>query len=364
MSEVKLTYSESIFQKRWKKFKTLKRAYISLHILIWSYLLSFVAPLFINNKPLIIKYEDAIYFPAFADLGYPYTKLFARGYTGKMFGIDDYGEPNFRKLSHHFSQEGNPNWSIMPLYKYHPNENLLSELNSEPPTAPDSKHWFGTDNRGRDILARVIYGYNISMSFAIFVTIFGYIIGIIIGAIQGYFGGRFDLYFQRFIEIFSSLPFLYTIMIVSVIMTPNFYILAIINIILAGWIGISYFIRSEFYREKAKDYVAAAVAMGASRRRIMFKHILPNSITPIITFAPFAIVGGISALVSLDYLGFGLPAPTPSWGELAKQGVEELRYWWLIVTSINAMFLTLLMISFIGEGVREAFDPKIYSRLR
>ncbi|MBN1980539.1 MAG: ABC transporter permease subunit [Chitinivibrionales bacterium] len=361
----KKALSDSLLKKRWKKFRTLKRSYFSLLFLIVLYILSFLSPLLINNKALVVYYHKKIHFPAFGDLGYPYFSLFTTFYSAEYFGMEGESEAHYRVLHKKFREEKIPGqWLIMPPYQYHPNEHLLNEITGKPPTRPDRVHWLGTDNRGRDVFARLMYGFNISMTFAIIVTLFGYFIGVIIGGVQGFFGGRFDIYFQRFIEVFASLPFLYIIMIAVSLVQPSFMLLTVLMIVLSSWIGISYYIRSEFYREKAKDYIAAAISMGASTPRVMFKHILPNSLTPIITLAPFSIISGIYALVGLDYLGFGLAPPTPSWGELAQQGVEEIRYWWLIVAPIISLFITLLTVSFIGEGVREAFDPKIYSRLR
>ena len=192
---------------------------------------------------------------------------------------------------------------------------------------------------------------------------FTYVIGISIGALLGYFGGTFDILVQRLVEIWSAMPFLYTVMIFASVMIPNFWMLVFI-LVLFRWMGMTYFIRAEFLREKAKDYVAAARAIGCTDGTIIFKHILPNALTPVISFAPFAIVAGIGSLVSLDFLGFGLPAPTPSWGELLGQGLASLNKPWLILSPTMAMFITLLLVSFIGEAIREAFDPKQYSRLR
>ena len=233
-----------------------------------------------------------------------------------------------------------------------------------PPTKPGGNHIFGTDNRGRDVFARLIYGFQISITFALIVTFFAYSLGILIGGTMGYFGGKVDLFGVRIIEIFMAIPFLFLMMIIASLMRPNVVVLALILVFLTGWIGISFFIRGEFYREKAKDYVSAAISMGQSNIKIMFKHILPNALTPIITYAPFAIIGYISTLVILDFLGFGLQPPTPSWGELISQARENLSAWHLIVTPLSAMAITLFLITFIGEAVREAFDPKTYSRLR
>jgi microcin C transport system permease protein len=222
----------------------------------------------------------------------------------------------------------------------------------------------GTDNRGRDIFARLAYGFRISMNFALLVTAFSYVIGIATGAILGYYGGRIDMYGQRLIEIWNAVPFLYTVIILSSIIIPNFRMLAYLLTAFA-WMGITFYIRGEFLREKAKDYVAAARAIGERDTTIMFRYILPNALTPVISFAPFAIVGEISSLAALDFLGFGLPAPTPSWGELLDQGREYMgSHWHLAVFPFLAIFLTLQLTVFIGEAVREAFDPKVFSRLR
>jgi len=225
------------------------------------------------------------------------------------------------------------------------------------------KHILGTDTSCRDVLSRVAYGFNVSISFALAVTFFAFLIGIIIGAMQGFFGGIVDITLHRFIEIWSTLPVFYIIIIVSSLLVPNFFLLCLI-MTLFSWVGITFYVRGEFYREKSKDYVSAAVAMGAPNRKLIFKHILPNSLTPIISFAPFIIVGNIASLVSLDFLGFGLPPPTPSWGQLMEQGMTNIEYWWLVAFPLAIQFLTLMGIVFIGEAVREAFDPKVYSRLR
>lgn len=225
------------------------------------------------------------------------------------------------------------------------------------------QHLLGTDDRGRDVFARMVYGFRTSLSFALVVTFFCYLIGIIVGALLGYYGGKFDIIMQRFVEIWSAMPFLFTVMIFAAIMIPNFWMLVGILVIFS-WMGMTYYIRAEFLREKSKDYVAAARAIGCTDGAIIFRHILPNALTPIISFAPFAVVANIGSLVSLDFLGFGLPAPTPSWGELLGQGLGNLTKPWLILSPTLAMFLTLLLVSFIGEAIREAFDPKQYSRLR
>ena len=228
---------------------------------------------------------------------------------------------------------------------------------------PSLRHWLGTDNTGRDVFARLCYAFNISISFALILTVITYILGILIGGSMGYFGGKFDLFFQRLIEIWSSLPMLFVIIIFVSILRPTFFLLIGIYT-MVNWIGMTYYMRAEFYREKAKDYVAAALSMGQTDLKVMFLHIFPNSLVPVITYFPFSIVAGISALVGLDYLGFGLAPPTPSWGQMLDVGLQNITKWWMVFAPVSAQFLTLLSVVFIGEGVREAFDPKVYSRLR
>jgi microcin C transport system permease protein len=288
--------------------------------------------------------------------------------------MEAFGEPDYRQLRRTLAEDGVDGWVLMPPYPYSATESML-DLPGSPPHAPSREHILGTDDRGRDIFTRLAYGFNVSLTFALLVLLLSYVFGVLVGALLGYFGGKLDILGQRVIEIWSSLPFLYTIIIISSIIVPQYspgrnllaqqsFWLLIFILTLFDWMGITYYVRGEFYREKAKDYVAAAIAMGVSERAIMFRHILPNSLTPVVSFAPFAIVANITALVALDFLGFGLPAPTPSWGELIGQGVNHLGDWWLIVFPIAALFLTLLLIVFIGEAVRDAFDPKEYSRLR
>jgi microcin C transport system permease protein len=353
---------ESIFTRRVRKFRRIKRGYRSFLIILIAYVMSFLLPVLANNVALVVKYDGAYYFPML------------RFYRASEFGQQAIGEPDYRALRDEFARQDAGNWVLMPLYPYSPNESLLDQPGS-PPHAPSREHLFGTDDRGRDVLVRLAYGFNISVTFAVLVMLIAYSVGITVGALIGYFAGRLDLLGQRVIEIWSSLPFLYTIIIVSSIVVPvyvpgrmqvlqpSFWLLiAILSAF--EWMGITYYIRGEFYREKAKDYVGAAIVTGVSELAIMFRHILPNSLTPVVSFAPFTIVANVSALVALDFLGFGLPAPTPSWGELIGQGMENLTKWWLVFFPLGTLFTTLLLVVFIGEAVREAFDPKEYSRLR
>ena len=349
--EKNLQLNQSILKRRWEKFKTLKRGYYSLIILLITYGISFFLPLLINNRALIVKYNGDYYFPAFS--GYV---------SGETFNQDVPGEARYRKLKNEFRENGNGNWVLLPPYPYSPFEDITFEGNKmyQPPS---SLHWMGTDNTGRDVFARLCYAFNISISFALLLTIINYIIGILIGGAMGYFGGKFDLIFQRLVEIWSNLSMLFVIIILSSIIKPSFYLLIGIYTLI-NWISMTYLMRAEFYREKSKAYVAAALSMGQSEFKVMFKHILPNSLVPIITYFPFSVVAGISALVGLDFLGFGLAPPTPSWGQMLDVGLQNIRKWWMVFAPVSAQFLTLLSIVFIGEGVREAFDPKVYSRLR
>jgi microcin C transport system permease protein len=354
--------SESIFRKRIRKFRRLKRGYYSFALIVAAYIVSLTLPILINDKALVVRYDGRTYFPI------------VTFYSASTFGLNAIGEPNYRQLREEFERQNAGNWVLMPPYPYSPTEALL-ELPGFPPHPPKWPHIFGTDDRGRDVFARLAYGFNVSVTFAVFVLLISETFGVFVGALLGYFGGKLDILGQRLIEIWSSLPFLYTIIIVSSIVVPvympgrnliaqpSFWLLIVILSIF-GWVGITYYIRGEFYREKAKDYVAAAIATGVSEPAIIFRHILPNALTPLVSFAPFIVVANISTLVALDFLGFGLPAPTPSWGELIGQGTENLTKWWLIFFPLGAMFVTLLLVVFIGEAVREAFDPKEFSPLQ
>ncbi|MDG2305371.1 MAG: ABC transporter permease subunit [Candidatus Binatia bacterium] len=350
--------SVSVFRRRWQKFRTLRRGWYSFVVLLTCYVTTFFLFLLVNNQAIAVHYDGETYFPAFA------AAFEGKVYQAKDFGQRAIGETKYRRLAKEFSEDAaSGNWVVMPPYPYSPIESLLRDLPGNPPHAPSLEHWCGTDDRGRDVFARLTYGFRISISFALGVTLLSYLVGMTVGACFGYFGGRVDILGQRFVEIWAALPFLYTIIIISSIIRPNVWLL-IALLSAFGWISISFYMRGEFYREKAKDYVAAAIAQGESNFSILFRHILPNSLTPIISFAPFAIVGSISSLVSLDFLGFGLPPPTPSWGELVGQGLANIQKWHLVLFPLGALFGTLLMVVFIGEAVREAFDPKVYSRLR
>jgi microcin C transport system permease protein len=354
--------SESLLRRRLRKFRRLRRGYYAFLLVLAAYAASFLLPLLANNIALVVKYEGRYHFP-------PLTF-----YRASDFGQAAFGEPDYRALRDTFRAEGRSHWVLMPPYPFGPNESLL-DLPGSPPHAPSQAHPFGTDDRGRDVLVRLAYGFNVSLTFAMLVALVGYTVGVTVGGLLGYMGGTLDLLGQRAIEVWSSLPFLYTIIIVSSIVVPvyvpgrmqvaqpSFWLLIVI-LAAFDWMGMTYYVRGEFYREKAKDYVGAAIVTGVSEAGVMFRHILPNALTPVISFAPFTIVANIGALVALDFLGFGLPAPTPSWGELIGQGMNNLTKPWLVFFPLGVLFITLLLVVFIGEAVREAFDPKEFSRLR
>jgi microcin C transport system permease protein len=353
--------SLSVMERRIRKFKSMKRGYYAFLLLLALYILSFFLPLLVNNQALVVHYNGSYYFPAFSDLiGTPY-------YPGTMFGQEGVASnTDFRKLDEQFEKEGGDNWALMPLYTWEPLENDFESTESHP-QPPSERHLFGTDDTGRDVFARMCYGFNVSISFSLILTISVFILGTFVGGVMGYYGGKFDLFSQRVIEIWQVVPALFVIIIISSILQPGFFTLVGLLVVF-GWMSMTYYIRGEFYREKAKDYVAAAISLGAKDSEIIFKHILPNSLTPLIASFPFAIIGGISSLVSLDFLGFGLPPPTPSWGQMVSVGLANFsgnfQNWWLVLTPLGAMFLTLMMVTFIGEAIREAFDPKVFSRLR
>ena len=336
----------SIFRKRVRKFKTLKRGYYSFVVLTVVYALSFLLPLFVGKRPVILHYKGETYFPAF----FSFNPGSAFGQTDPETGNPLTGEADYRKLSETLA-DSDDGWMVMPLYTWDPYENDYNAVLD----GPSSEHLLGTDDIGRDVFARMCYGFRISLSFALILVFFEYLIGTAIGSAMGYFGGRLDLYGLRLVEIWSNIPFLYTVIIVSSIVQPSFLLL-ILLISLFDWVGVTYYMRGEFYREKAKDYVAAAIALGVPSNKIIFKHILPNALTPLIARLPFSIIAGIFSLVSLDYLA--------SWGQMVGVGLQNVDSWWLVVVPISAMFITLLLITFIGEAIREAFDPRVYSRLQ
>ena len=336
--------------KQFKRFRSIKRGYYSFILMGLAILLSLGAELLVNNRALVVHFEGQYYFPTYS-----------RMIPGTVFGLDYAYETNYRELQKLFKEENHGHWVLLPPVPFNAFENDLRE-DSYPPFPPswEQKHYLGTDTVGRDLVARLVYGFRIAIIFSLLLLAANYIIGVSIGSAMGYWGGLFDLIFQRVIEIWSNVPFLYVIIIVSSIVVPNFMTLILIMAFF-GWIGITWTIRTVTYKERAREYVLAARTLGAGSLRIIFRHIIPNTIAIIVTFVPFSISGGIVALTSLDYLGFGLPPPTPSWGELLSQGWANLDAWWIVSSVIVAMTLTLIAVTFIGEAIREAFDPKMHT---
>lgn len=336
--------------KKLRRFKSIKRGYYSFIIFIAMICISLSAEALIHKRALIVCYQDRYFFPTYGDM-----------IPGTVFGLDYDYETNYRQLQNSFKTQEKGNWILMPPVPYDAYENDLRE-DEYPPFPPSFKdrHYLGTDTVGRDILARLVYGFRIAIFFSLALLVTNYVIGVSIGSAMGFFGGKFDLFFQRIIEIWSNIPFLYVIIIISSIIVPDFFMLILIMAFF-DWVGMTGIMRTVTYKEKAREYVLAAKTLGASDGRIIFKHIIPNTVAVIVTFAPFSVSGGIVALTSLDYLGFGLPPPTPSWGELLQQGWANMNAWWIVASVISAMVITLIIVTFIGEAVREAFDPKLHT---
>lgn len=336
--------------KQWKRFRSIKRGYWSAIVLFTLVALSMVAELLVNSRALIVSYEGNWHFPTYG-----------RIIPGETFGLDYDYETNYRELQQKFKEEASGNWVLMPLVPFNPFENDL-RTDTFPPYPPslETQHYLGTDSTGRDIAARLVYGFRIAMGFAAVLLVCSYAAGILVGCAMGYWGGVFDLLFQRLIEIWNTIPFLYVIMIVASVVIPTFWTLVTVMVIF-GWTTMTWNMRTSTYKEKAREYVNAARALGANNSRVIGIHILPNTISVIVTFIPFSIASGIASLTALDYLGFGLPPPTPSWGELLSQGTENLESVWIVSSVGIAIVAVLLMVTYIGEAIREAFDPKKFT---
>jgi microcin C transport system permease protein len=347
--------------KKLKRFREIKRGYYSFLFLAGLMLISLFGELLINNRALMISYQGEWYFPT-------YTAF----HPGADFGLDYSYETNYRELQRKFRAEDSGNWVILPPIPYSPYENHAPGAAVFKTTAPSAeyKHYLGTDTTSRDILARLFYGTRIAIFFALAFMAAVYLIGITIGCAMGYFGGIFDLLFQRLIEIWSNIPFLYMVIIAFSVIPSTFSIPTRIGILLAvlvlfSWTSMTYFMRTETYKEKARDYTASAQIIGASNTRIIFRHILPNVIPTLVTFMPFTVVGAITSITALDFLGFGLPPPTPSLGELLKQGTANLRTApWIVTSAFGTLVILLTLVTFIGEAVRESFDPKKFTVYR
>lgn len=332
-------FKNELALKRYRRFKSVKRAVWSSWILAIFLLLSVSAEIWSNNKPVIMKYDGKIYFPVFKD------------YYPTEFGQDGF-ITNYRAID--FTQ--GERWAVWTIVKWNPYES--NESLSTYPAPPTSANWLGTDDRGRDLTARIIYGFRYSMAFAVLVWLFAYIVGTVLGAAMGYWGGRIDMVGQRLVEVFDSLPYLLMLLTLIAFLGANLWILVAINVFL-GWMRISLFVRAEFLKLRKREFVEAARAQGVGTRRILFRHILPNGLGPLVTFSPAEIAANIYTLAILDYLGMGLPPPTPSWGELLQQAQDYFTIaWWLALFPSLAMIITMTALTFVGEGVREAYDPR------
>jgi microcin C transport system permease protein len=331
-------------RRAWQRFRRNRLGFYSLVIFATMVVLSLFAEVLSNDKPLIVRYEGQWYFPIARD--YPETD-----FGGDFHTPADYLDPFVRER---ITTDGN--WAIFPLNHYGPR--TLNYFASQPnPSAPSRENLFGTDDRGRDLLAQLIYGFRVSALFGLALTVIGVAVGVLTGAVQGYFGGKTDLAFQRFIEIWGSMPELYLLIIFSAVFAPSVALLLIL-LSLFGWMGLSDYVRAEFLRNRQMDYVRAARALGVGNSRIMWRHILPNSMTPVVTFLPFRMSAAILALTSLDFLGLGVPPGTPSLGELLSQGKANIDAWWISISTFSVLVLTLLLLTFMGDALRDALDPR------
>ncbi|MBA3013992.1 MAG: ABC transporter permease [Desulfobulbaceae bacterium] len=335
---------DSIGRRRWRRFCTNRRGLVSLIIFTMIFFVTLMAEVVSNDKPFLVIYQDSLYFPVL------------KSYPETIFGGDFDTEADYRDpfILTRLTTQGNH--AFFPINP-HSFDSINLGLDQPVPSPPSSANLLGTDDRGRDVLARLIYGFRLSILFALTLTAIGTGIGIITGAVQGYFGGKIDLLTQRFIEIWGSMPELYLLIIFSSIFKPSALLLLIL-LSLFGWIGLSDYVRAEFLKGRNLDYVLAAKALGVGNVTIMFRHLLPNGMTPVITFLPFRMSGAIIALTSLDFLGLGVPPPAPSLGELLAQGKNNIEAWWLSICSFAVLVGTLMLLIFIGEALREAFDPR------
>ncbi len=333
-----------------RRFRHLRRGWWSFLALTALTVLALVGELVVNNRALVVRYQGQWHFPTYG------AQL-----TGNAFGLGYDYEPDYRELQRQFRTAGSGDFVLLPPVPYSPNE--IDVPAGAKPTRPpgwESRHYLGTDTIGRDILARLFYGFRVALVVSLSFLTGTYLLGIALGCAMGWFGGWFDLAMQRIIEAWSNLPFLLIVMIISAALRPTQPVLITVFIAFS-WMAMTYYMRTGVYREKAREYVAAAEVLGASPARIIFRHILPNLLSTLITFVPFTIAGAIELLTALDFLGFGIPPPTPSWGELLRQGTQNLNAPWIVTSAFGALVLVLLLVSFVGEAIREAFDPKKFT---
>ncbi len=332
-----------IQRRRLTNFRRNRRGYWSLWLFLILFGLSLVAELIANDNPIVLSYQGELYFPLVQSIP-------EETFGGFLPSEADYRDPFIRE---EITSNG---WMFWPPVRFS-YDTINYGLEVPSPAPPSTENWLGTDDQARDVLARVIYGFRISVLFGLILTVLSCIVGVSVGAIQGFYGGKVDLIGQRFIEIWSGLPVLYLLIILSGILQPNFWWLLGI-MLLFSWMGLVDVVRAEFLRARNFEYVKAARALGLSNRKIMFRHILPNAMVATLTFLPFILTGAITGLTSLDFLGFGLPSGSPSLGELIAQGKDNLHAPWLGISAFVSLAVMLTLLVFVGEAVRDAFDPR------
>jgi microcin C transport system permease protein len=344
VAPLKLAPSVSPWRRVWLRFKQNRRGYWSLIIFSILFGLSLMAEVISNDKPLVVKYNGEFLFPLVQN--YPETR-----FGGDFETPADYLDPFIQEQ---FERDGN--WAIYPINRYR--FDTLNYFATEPnPAPPSAQNWLGTDDRGRDVVARLLYGFRVSVLFGIALTITGVFLGLVTGAIQGYFAGKTDLLFQRFMEIWGSMPELYLLIIFASIFEPSISLLLIL-LSLFGWMGLSDYVRADFLRNRNLEYVQAGRALGLSSGQIIWRHVLPNSLTPVVTFLPFRMSAAILALTSLDFLGLGVPQSTASLGELLAQGKNNLDAWWIALSTFFVLTTMLLLLTNVGDSVRNALDVR------
>lgn len=330
--------------RRWHRFRKNRRGYWSLWLFLGLFIMSLLAEVLSNDKPFLIIYHGKPYFPLL--VSYPETT-----FGGDFDTETDYIDPYFREL---MQQQGGRVFFPPNRHSY---DSINLAIDMPVPSPPSRDNLLGTDDRGRDVLARLLYGFRLSVLFGLALTCVGTVFGILTGAVQGYFGGRIDLFFQRFTEIWGAMPELYLLIIFSSIFQPSVLLLLML-LSLFSWMGLSDYVRAEFLKGRNMEYVKAARALGVGSVTIMYRHLLPNGMTPVVTFLPFRVSSAILALTSLDFLGLGVPPSTPSLGELLAQGKANIDAWWLSLSAFTVLVGTLVLLIFIGEALREAFDPR------
>jgi microcin C transport system permease protein len=330
-------------QRAWARFKRNRLGYVSLFVFGAMLIFGVFAELFSNDRPLVARYQGEWFLPAVSNP--PETR-----FGGDFSTATDWHDPFIQQQ---FAKDGN--FALFTLNQFG-DHSLDYYARAADPVAPEKEHWLGTDSSGRDITARLLYGFRVSILFGLAITFVEIVLGVLIGAVQGYFGGRVDLATQRLIEIWSGIPPLYLLIIIASIFTPSLLLLLVV-IAIFGWIGLSYYVRADFLRNRNLEFVKAARAMGLSNTQIMWRHILPNSMTPVITFLPFRMSAAILALTSLDFLGLGVPG-LPSLGDLLREGKENLDAWWISIPTFIVLTFTLLLLNFIGDALRDAFDTR------